>query len=105
MHKSATVYLGGGRKKQAPEVRDALFQRFIDVRQFLKARLPRFILREWAEELYTEWEKQQDVKIPEDKKLVFSDCWLQGWCEEYCVSLRQGLLKKGKDHSKLASSF
>ena len=105
MHKSATVYLGGGRKKQAPEVRDALFQRFIDARQFLKARLPRFISREWAEELYIEWEKQQAVKIPEDKRLLFGNCWLQGWCQEYCVSLRQGPLKKWKENSKLANSL
>ena len=86
------MYLGGGRKKQAAEVRDALFQRFIDVRQFLKARLPRFILRQWAEELYKEWLDQQDIKIPVEKQLKFSDCWMAGWCEEYCVSLRQGPL-------------
>ena len=32
---------GGGRKSQAPEVRDALFQWFIDVRGSLKGRLSR----------------------------------------------------------------
>ena len=34
-------FSGGGRKSRAPEVRDAIFQWFIDVRTSVKARLPR----------------------------------------------------------------
>ena len=35
---------GGGRKKKAPEVREELFQWFIDVRTSLQARLPKNVL-------------------------------------------------------------
>ena len=33
--------IGGGRKSKAPEVREALFSWFVDVRESLKGRLPR----------------------------------------------------------------
>ena len=79
---------GGGRKAQAPEVREALFDRYVDIRGALKCRLPRPILRAWAKELYGEWLEQQNPPIPEEKQLKFTDPWIQGWLEEFCISLQ-----------------
>ena len=46
---------GAGRKAEAPEVREALFDWFIDVRGALKARLPRKLFLLKCHELYDEW--------------------------------------------------
>ena len=50
---------GAGRKASAPEVREAMFQWFIDVRQVLKGRLPVKMFRSKCLQVYSEWLKQQ----------------------------------------------
>ena len=45
---------GAGRKQKAPEVRQALFAWFIDVREALKGRLPKRLFKMKAGELYAE---------------------------------------------------
>ena len=78
---------GGGRKSQAPEVREALFQWFIDVRTSLKARLPKSLFLLKAKKFYDDW-LQQHLDTPEEQKLQFSNQWVKGWELEYGVSLR-----------------
>ena len=79
---------GGGRKSRAPEVRDALFQWFIDVRTSLKARLPKSLFVLKAKEYYKDW-LQQYPGTPEEEKLRFSNQWIKGWEHEYGISLRK----------------
>ena len=45
---------GRGRKKNAPEVREALFSHFVDVRESMKGGLPKRLLRLKAKQLYSE---------------------------------------------------
>ena len=75
---------GAGRKPKAPEIREALFSWFIDVRETLKGRLPR---RLKAQQLYTDWLAQNPVPLSD--QLKFGNTWIQGWEEEYGVSLRK----------------
>ena len=70
------------------QVRDGLFELFIDVRTGLKARMPREMLRCMAQYLYNNWVKQQSPPIPKEKQLQFTDKWLAGWVKEYEVSLK-----------------
>ena len=78
---------GGGRKAPAVEVREALFQWFVDVRTSLKARLPRSLFLLQAKKLYDEWLLQHPV--PLNEQLKFTKPWIQGWEKEYGVSLRK----------------
>ena len=80
--------LGGGRKARAVEVREELFQWFIDVRTSLNARLPKSLFLLQAKKLYEDW-LQQHPDTPEEEKLQFSNQWIKGWEEEYGVSLRK----------------
>ena len=80
---------GAGRKPQAVEVRQALFQRFIGIRGVLKGRLPKNLLKMQAESLYNNWLTQQVIPAPESDKLKFSNKWVKGWLEEYNVSLKK----------------
>ena len=80
---------GGGRKARAPEVRDALFEWFIDIRGSLKGRLPKKLLIAKAKSLYENWLRQQVEEIPEDKKLKFGNHWVMDWMKEYGVSLKK----------------
>ena len=64
---------GGGRKAQAPEVRNALFDWFIDARSIFKARIPKPMLKAVAKQLYQNWLDQQEPSIPEDKQLKFGN--------------------------------
>ena len=61
---------GGGRKSRAPEVRETLFQWFIDVRTSLKARLPKSLFLLKAKKFYDDW-LQQHPDTPEEKKFNF----------------------------------
>ena len=79
---------GGGRKHQAPEVREGLFQVFIDIRHVMKGRLPMSLMQEIAVELYDNWKKQQPEPIPKKQQLSFSRQWMKGWIKEYGVSLK-----------------
>ena len=73
----------------APDVRDALFEWFIDVRNVLKGRLPINMFITKANELYLNWLKQQPEPILEENKLKFTRQWIKGWMKEYQVSLKK----------------
>ena len=78
---------GAGRKAQAPEVRDSLFEWFVDTRGIFKGRLPKDMLVVKAKQLYLEWLKQQPE--PPEKTLQFSNKWIAKWMKEYEVSLQK----------------
>ena len=60
---------GGGRKTRVTNVRDSLFEWFVDVRTSLKARLLRKMFLLKCKELYTAWLGQQsDVVQAEHEK-------------------------------------
>jgi len=80
---------GGGRKKSVPEVREAMYEWFIDIRSSLKARLPKSMFKAQCKIVYEQWLSQQEEEIPEEKKIVFSNKWIRGWMHEYNVSLRK----------------
>jgi hypothetical protein len=80
---------GGGRKNVVPEIRSAIFEWFIDIRGSLKGRLPLSLFKAQCEMVYENYVKQQEITIPEENRLVFSNKWIQGWMEEYGVSLRK----------------
>ena len=79
---------GGGRKCKAPEVRDAMFEWFINIRGVLKRRLPIKMFRSKCQQAYDEWLKQQPEPVPEQEHLKFSKNWIQDWMKEYNVNLR-----------------
>ena len=54
---------GAGRKPKTPEIREALFSWFIDVRETLKGRLPRRLFKLKAQQLYTDWLAQNLVPV------------------------------------------
>ena len=78
---------GAGRKTKAPEVREALFSWFVDVRETLKGRLPQRLFKLKAKQLFGIWLEQNEVE--EKDKLKFSNCWIKGWEREYGISLRK----------------
>ena len=73
---------GGGRKTVAPEVREALYDWFIDTRGSLKARLPRSLFKAQAKFFYDDWLSQQPDKAKQQPELVFSNKWIKGWMSE-----------------------
>ncbi|XP_078676582.1 uncharacterized protein LOC144913644 [Branchiostoma floridae x Branchiostoma belcheri] len=79
---------GGGRKQTVPEVRLAAFQWFVDVRGSLKARLPKKVFVLKCQQLYEEYLQQNNLHPAEDERVKFSDKWIQGWLEEFRVSLK-----------------
>lgn len=79
--------MGGGRKSKSPEVREALFSWFIDVRESLKGRLPRRMFKLKANALYEEW--LRDNPTPESERLKFGNQWIKMWQNEYGISLRK----------------
>ena len=79
---------GAGPPVRALEVRQSLFDYFVDVRCSLKGRLPRKLLIAKAHEIYeTYWDLKRKAGETPDV-LKFTDCWLSGWCKEYGVSLK-----------------
>ena len=56
---------GGGRKYKAPEVRESMFEWFINVRRVLKGGLPIKMFRSKCQQVYNEWLKQQPEPVPE----------------------------------------
>ena len=80
---------GAGRKKSVPEVREAMYDWFIDIRSSLKARLPKSMFKASCKIFYEQWLSQQEKEVPEEKKIVFSNKWIRGWMQEYNVSLRK----------------
>ena len=65
------------------EVRQALLTWFVDVRESLKGRLSRTMLKLKANELYDEWVRENPT--PEYERLKFRNQWE----EEYDISLRK----------------
>ena len=63
---------GGGRKCKAPEVREAMFEWFINVREISKGRLPIKMFRSKCQQVYDELLKQQPKPVPEHDQLTFS---------------------------------
>ena len=79
--------LGGGHKSKTMEVRQALSTWFVDVRESLKGRLSRTMLKLKANELYDEWVRENPT--PESERLKFRNQWIKMWEEEYGISLRK----------------
>ena len=69
---------GGERKVTAPEVREALYDWFIDVRGSLKARLPRSLFKTQAKFFNDSWWSQQFEEVKEKPPLTFSYKWIKG---------------------------
>ena len=74
--KSKYRQTGGGRKLTTPDVRQVLFQWFLDIRGTLKARLPRKIFTTQCKFFYEQWLAQQPDEVPEDDKITFSNRWI-----------------------------
>ena len=79
---------GAGRRTTKPDVREALFDRFIDIHSTLKARLPRNMFKTQCQVFYDKWLAQQPEEIPVAKRIVFSKRWIKNWMREYGVSFR-----------------
>ena len=69
---------GAGPKQKAPNVRDALFEWFIDIRGALKGRISIPMFLKEAKRLYAEWLADQDEWIPKENQLKFSKTWIKG---------------------------
>ena len=80
---------GGGRNVAVPEVRKALYDWFIDVRETLKARLPKSMFKAQATLLYNQWLAQQPEAPNADERIVFSNRWKNNSMTDYNVSLRK----------------
>ena len=79
---------GGERKATIPDVRDALFDCFIDICETLKSCLPSEMFKTQYKIFYEQWLAQQSKKVPKVKKIVFSNRWVQNWMSEDGFSLR-----------------
>ena len=71
------------------QVKEALFQCFLDVRGSFKTHLLLSIFVSQAKELYRRWITHQEGEIPLEKQLKFSKIWIKGWMNEYRVSLNK----------------
>ena len=80
--------MSGGRKKSAPDVREALFTYFVDIRGSLKARFPKRLLTLKARQLYSDWITQNPLQENE-RPLKFGNQWVKEWECEYNISLRK----------------
>lgn len=73
-----------------PNVRQALFEWFVDIRGTLKARLPRKMFKVQCKLFYEQqWLAQQPEEVLEDKRINFFNSWIQNWMSEHGVSLRR----------------
>ena len=79
---------GAGCKVLLPDIRDTLFQFFIDVRGCLKGRLPKEVFIAKAKSLYKTYKENapEGENIPTMK---LSNKWFQKWCSDYGVSMRK----------------
>ena len=78
---------GAGRKVKAQEVRAALFNWLVDVRESLKGRLPRRLFKLKAQQLYGDWLVQNPTT--EDQRLKLTNKWIKQWENEYGLSLKK----------------
>ena len=76
-------------KYRQPEVRKALYKWFIDVRETLKACLPKSMFKAQATLLYNQCLAQQPEAPKADERIVFSNRWINNWMWDYNVSLRK----------------
>ena len=74
---------GGGRKATIPDVRQSLYDWFLDARGTLKARLPRSMFKSQCKLFYEQWMSQQSGARRKPNK------WIRNWMREYNVSLRK----------------
>ena len=72
---------GAGAPKKAIDLRNKLYQYFIDIRSSLKARLPKNIFL-----AYCKLQREQGQEPP---KLTFSNRWPKDWCKEYQISMKK----------------
>ena len=79
------IVVGTAAPKKAIDLRNELFEYFIDFRSSLKARLPKNIFLAKAMSLYIEYCKLQRKQGQEPPKLKFSNCWLKDLCKEYQI--------------------
>ena len=86
--KSKYRQTGGGQKLTIPDVRQVLFEWFVDIRGTLKARLPRKMFTTQCKFFYKQWLTQQPDEVPENEKITFSNRWIHNWMSELGVSLR-----------------
>ena len=78
-----------GRPKSIPELRVALFNWVVDVRDTLKGRLPLQLLRQKCDQLYDNYKaKCHEVEI-QPEQLTFSNRWVSDFCKEYRLSLKK----------------
>ena len=61
-----------------PDVREAIYDWFIDIRSSLKARLLKSKFKARCKIFYEQWLSQQEKEVPEEKKIVFSNKWIRG---------------------------
>ena len=79
--------IGTGPKKQALEVRYALFEYFVPIGSSLKGRLPQLILLSKAKQF--DGESSELKRRAGDKpELKLTRQWLQKGCEEHIISLK-----------------
>ena len=69
---------GRGRKRFVPQVREALYDWFIDICSSLKARLSKSMFKAQCKIFYEQWLSQQEQEVPEEKKIEFSNKWIRG---------------------------
>ena len=74
--------------KRAIEVWIALFDYFFDVRSTLKGRFPKFMLIAKAKEIYSTYCELKEKAGEKAEELKFTDKWVNGWCKEYGISLK-----------------
>ena len=78
---------GGNRKKNASEVKEALFSYYVDVRESMKGRFPKRLIKLKAKQLYSEWLRENQL-VAGEKPLKFGNLWIQMWEQECNISLR-----------------
>ena len=80
---------GAGAPLKALEVRYALFEYFVDIRNSLKGRLPRKLFLAKARLLHEAWKQSMvDQGKEVGKTMNFTRRWLQGWCKQFNVSMK-----------------
>ena len=84
---------GAGRKPKATEIRQEVFVWFVDIREALKGRFPKWYFKTKAKEIYAKWLDQNET--PVEEQLKFGDEWVKHWEAEYGVSLN----KPGKHYA------
>ena len=80
---------GGGRRPSAPEVHQALFAWFIDIRRSLWGRLPVAVFRAKCREIYAKWLEAQSEEVPQVSGLQCTWKWIRRWMQEYGASLHK----------------